>query len=126
MAAELKLVEPQQEVTLIHSREKLLSSEPLPDDFKDRALLLLREAGVEALMNYRVTKVIPAETSDGSPLSRLKLRDGSELITSHVIWAISNSIPSTSYLPVLALDPEGYVKIGPTCGLSQPLLHFGR
>jgi NADH dehydrogenase FAD-containing subunit len=119
MAAELKVVEPQQNVTLIHSREKLLSSEPLPDDFKDRTLLLLKEASVEVLMDHRVTKVTLVETSDGSPLFRLSLGDESELMTSHVIWALSKGVPSTSYLPDFALDPEGYVKIGPTYALPD-------
>ena len=50
MAAETKLVYPNTKVTLVHSREKLLSAEPLPDDFKDKTLALLRKGGVEAVM----------------------------------------------------------------------------
>lgn len=117
MAAELKMLEPQQAVTLIHSRERLLSSEPLSDEFKDRSLLVLQEAGVNVMLNHRVTKVDPVETDDGSPLFMLTMGDGSELITSHVIMAISNGLPASSYLPEIALDVEGYVKIGPTYAL---------
>ena len=61
MAAELKVVEPSQKVTLIHLRDKLLSSEPLPDEFKDRTLSVLREAGVEVMLNDRVIEIEPVE-----------------------------------------------------------------
>ena len=115
MAAELKVVEPTRKVTLIHSRDKLLSSEPLPDDFKDRTLSVLQEAGVDVILNDRVMEVAPVQTPDGAPLYKLTLKDGSKMATSHVIWAISHSLPSTSYLPAASLDAEGYVRIVPTC-----------
>ena len=114
MAAELKLVNPTQKVTLIHSRDKLLSSEPLPDDFKDRTLSVLREAGVEVILNDRVVKVTPVDSPDDTTLYDLTLKDGSKMVTSHVIWAISHSIPSTYYLPAASLDDDKYVKIVPT------------
>src|SRR6187402_845753 len=114
MAAELKLVEPSHKVTLIHSRERLLSSEPLPNDFKDRSYEVLREAGVEVILNDRVTDMTPVDSKDCSPLFRLTLKDGSYMLAGHVIWAISKSVPSTSFMPENVLDPEGYVKIGPT------------
>jgi hypothetical protein len=114
MAAELKVVESTQEVTLIHSRDKLLSSEPLPDEFKDRTLSVLQEAGVEVILNDRVVEVTPVDSPDGEPLYDLTLKDGSKMVTSHVIWAISHSIPSTTYLPATSLDAENYVKIVPT------------
>lgn len=104
MAAEVKLVHPWQKVTLIHSRDKLCSSEPLPDDFKDQCLTALHEAGVETIMGQRVMEV------DGH---RLKLADGSIVEAGVVIYAISKSVPSTSYFPKDSLDEEGYVKITP-------------
>ncbi|EOD50006.1 putative pyridine nucleotide-disulfide protein [Neofusicoccum parvum UCRNP2] len=106
MAAELKLVYPAQKVTLVHSRDKLLSSEPLPDDFKDRALAVLHEAGVETVLGRRVTAT--AETPSGFDLT---LSDGSHLATGQVINAISKSVPTSSYLPPAILDPDGYVKV---------------
>jgi thioredoxin reductase len=114
MAAELKLCQPNQKVTLIHSRDKLLSSEPLPDDFKDRSLLALQEAGVDVILGQRVISTIAVEENDSSPIYNLTLKNGKEITTGYVIEAISRSIPSTSYLPEVALDSEGYVKIGPT------------
>lgn len=121
MASELKLVEPEKSITLIHSRERLLSSEPLPDEFKDRSFLVLQETGVKVMLNRRVMKIDPGEISDGTPLFKLLLDDGSEILTSHVIKAISHSIPTTSYLPEASLDLEGYVKIGPTYATLQDL-----
>ena len=57
MAAELKLVHPSKAVRLVHSRGRLLSSEPLPDEVKDKTLELMRDAGVDVLLNSRVTEV---------------------------------------------------------------------
>lgn len=124
MAAELKVVEPSQKVTLIHSRDKVLSSEPLPDDFKDRTLSVLREAGVEVILNDRVIEIEPVQKPSGTPLYSLTLKDGTKILTSHVIKAISHSIPSTTYLPAAALDAENYVKIVPTYVVSLAHLKF--
>lgn len=107
----MKLVQPQQKVTLIHSRDKLLSSEPLPDEFKEKALEVLRESGVEVLLSKRVLSTDPVATSHGTPLFKLHLGDGSELKASLVIRAISQSLPTTSYLPKTALNEDGCVKV---------------
>ena len=113
MAAEAKLCHPHTKVTLVHSRDKLLSSEPLPDETKDMALQALREAGVEVLMSERVTGTTASIGPDGRPMQTLTLQDGKHLIASQVISAISRSVPTTSYLPKSALDSEGLVKIDP-------------
>lgn len=111
MAAEIKHVHPTQKVTLIHSRGNLLSSEPLPEEFKDRVLQVVKELGVEVILNDRVIDVQPLADSTSS---RLILMDGSRLVAGHVIWALSKSVPTTTYLPDDSLDPEGFVKIAPT------------
>lgn len=111
MAAELKLVEPSLKVTLVHSRDHLLSTEPLPDDFKDATLAVLRDSGVEVLMGKRVNNISEAE-ADGR--IALTLSDGSAIAASHVINAISRSTLTTGYLPSSVLDEEGYVVIKPT------------
>lgn len=113
MAAELKMVKPHVKVTLVHSRDKLLSSEGLPDETKDRALELLLEAGVEVLMSHRLASTNRVETTDGSSKHEIKFTNGDKIVASEVIMAISRSIPSTKYLPTSALDEEGYVKIKP-------------
>lgn len=110
MAAELKLAAPSQKVTLIHSRPKLVSSEPLPDEFKDKALEVLHESGVETILGARVTRIATEE----SGMSTLTLSDGRQIRAGHVIDAISRSSPTTGYLPSGAVDKEGYVKIDRT------------
>ncbi|KIW21630.1 hypothetical protein PV08_02210 [Exophiala spinifera] len=128
MAAEIKLVMPDQKVTLIHSRDKLCSSEPLPDEFKDRCLATLHEAGVETIMGQRVLGVETFQSEEGDAISELTLADNSTLRAGYVIHAISRSIPSTTYLPASARDNEGYVKVTPrlhlTSDMPNALNHF--
>lgn len=111
MAAELKLVEPSLNVKLIHSRERLLSSEPLPDAFKDRTASVVREGGVDLILGLRVNEITPVNKEDEKPLYNLKLSDGSEILAGHVISAISHGVPSTRFLPAGSLDKDGYVNI---------------
>jgi NADH dehydrogenase FAD-containing subunit len=110
MAAEIKVVQPSQKVTLIHSRPKLLSSEPLPEDFKDRTLQAVHEAGVETIMSQRVMD-ITSNSANGSNSFDVTLSSGLHIKAGIVISAISKSIPTTQYLPREALDKDGYVRI---------------
>lgn len=114
MAAEIKLVHPTQTVTLIHSRSRLLSNEPFPDEFKDRSLLVLKEAGVEALLGHRVKKSTPIGSHD-----ELEFNNGTKMKAGHVIWAISNGHPSTSFLPKATLNEEGFIKINNRFAILQ-------
>ncbi|CRG90994.1 hypothetical protein PISL3812_08042 [Talaromyces islandicus] len=107
IAAELKLLMPNVKVTLIHSRSKLLSSERLPDEFKDRALQLVHEAGVETILGVRVVNM----TENMPPSSEVLLSDGRRVKADLVINAVSKFHPTTTYLPSIALDDDGYVKI---------------
>ncbi|KAG9631179.1 FAD/NAD(P)-binding domain-containing protein, partial [Aureobasidium melanogenum] len=111
MASEIKAVEPWQQVTLVHSRDKLLSAEPLPDDFKERSLEVLREAGVNVILGQRVIDTTAVQTDDGSKSWRLTLSGGQQIAAGHVITAISRSTPTSTYLPSTVLDKDGYVKI---------------
>lgn len=113
MAAELKMVKPHLKVTLVHSRDKLLSSEGLPDKTKDVALQLLLEAGVEVLMSHRLTTNNKVETTDGSEKYEIEFTNGYKMFASEVIMAISGSVPTSTYLPTSALDADGLVKIKP-------------
>ncbi|KAF5022061.1 hypothetical protein F66182_5888 [Fusarium sp. NRRL 66182] len=113
MAAELKMVKPHLKVTLVHSRDKLLSSEGLPDKTKDVALELVREAEVEVLMNHRLASTKKLETTDGSNKYEIEFTNGEKMSASEVIMAISKSVPTSTYLPASAVDEEGYVKIKP-------------
>lgn len=111
MAAELKLVQPHIGVTLVHSRDKLLSAEPLPDETKDRALELVHESGVSVLMSHRLETTEKVETDDGSKCFKLGFTNGHSMLASEVIMAISKSVPSTTFLPKAAVGEDGYVKI---------------
>lgn len=112
MAAELKVVQPNTKVTLVHSRDRLLSSEPLPDECKDRALELVREAKVEVLLGKRLaeTKEIKDEKT-GKTVTEIFFTDGEKMIASVVILAVSKSTPATEFLPKEALEEEGLIKV---------------
>ncbi|KAK6226326.1 hypothetical protein QIS74_02373 [Colletotrichum tabaci] len=120
MAAELKLSEPSTKVTLVHSRDKLLSSEDLPDECKDKALELTREAGVEVLMSHRVkeTRELDTPAENGRARYEIEFTNGTKLVASQVIMAISRSVPSTDYFPAAAKDEQGFVKVHPNLVLS--------
>ncbi|XHG07529.1 hypothetical protein AWENTII_010668 [Aspergillus wentii] len=111
MAAELKILDPQQKVTLIHSRDLLMSAEPLPDDFKDRVGSVLRESGVEVVLGQRVVDTTAVDIERGRRMWNITLADGTKVTAGHVLSAISKCIPTSSYLPKDALDVEGYVHI---------------
>ena len=121
MAAELKLAQPSVAVTLVHSRDKLLSSEGLPDDCKDTALKLLLEAGVQVVLGQRASPTQLLD-QDGKPRFKVVLSNGTKIEAGAVIMAISHSIPSTTYLPGVAVDADGYAKIEPRSAHSfKPL-----
>ena len=111
MAGELKVVHPQMKVTLVHSRDKLLSSEPLPDETKNRTLELVREAGGEPLLSHRLDKTENIANEDGTQSVKLTFTNGHTMLADHVIMAISRSVPSTAFLPKESLDAAGYIKI---------------
>lgn len=121
MAAELKVVDPDNtRVTLVHSRGRLLSSEPLPDECKDRALELLREAGVEVLLGRRLAGTrelrddeLLGEEGGNEDRTEVTLEGGETLRAGLVIMAVSRATPSTEFLPRGALDAEGYVRVRP-------------
>lgn len=120
MAAELKMVAPDVQVTLAHSRDKLLSAEPLPDDVKNRALELVREAGVETLMGHRLLSSLPLKPEGGDAGYEVEFTNGHKMTASVVIEAISRSVPSTDYLPpaALAADGSGLVSVRPTMQIA--------
>ncbi|KAG5920308.1 hypothetical protein E4U42_006234 [Claviceps africana] len=118
MAAELKMVRPHMAVTLVHARDTLLSSEALSDECKDKALELLRDAGVEVLLGHRLatTKMLSgaeaAAGDDASPQYELAFTNGKTLRAGAVVMAVSNSTSTArTYLPSSALDEQGYVHI---------------
>lgn len=106
MAAELKTVSPETRVVLINSRERLLSAEPLPDEFKDQSLVMLRKGGVETMMSKRMQAV-----ASDSEMKTVTFTDGTELRVSEVINAVSAPKPTTTYLPNEVMTSEGEVEV---------------
>ena len=125
MAAELKEIDPHRKVTLIHSRDRLLSAEPLPDDFKDRVSAVLREIGIEVILGQRVIDHEAVEANGEKRTWHLTLANNTVVKASHVMSAISKCVPTSSYLPQETLDQEGYVKIHPSYD-SRPPFPFTR
>lgn len=111
MAAELKLVMPHVDVTLAHSRNKLLSSEGLSDECKDKALELLREGGVTCLMEHRLASDNVVTEEDGQVRHDIEFTNGHKMSAGVVIMAISRSVPTTTYLPEAARDHEGFIPV---------------
>jgi NADH dehydrogenase FAD-containing subunit len=123
-AAELKLIQPETAVTLVHSREHLLSAEPLPEETKAKALELLRDSGVNVLMSHRLESTKKVQTDDLSRCVELTFTNGHKMRASEVIMAISRSTPATRFLPAEVLDEEGYVKINSEYVSSSEMFLF--
>lgn len=114
IAAELKMLYEHLKVTLIHSRQRILSSEDLSDEFKDLALNLVHEAGVETILGARVKETVKKSDSDSKSTSyEVVLSDGRRVQAGFVINAISKFHATATYLPSTAVDEEGYIKIEP-------------
>ncbi|KFY34951.1 hypothetical protein V494_06326 [Pseudogymnoascus sp. VKM F-4513 (FW-928)] len=111
MSAELKLCFPDKSIKLIHSHSHVLSGEPLPDKFKDVALRLLHEQGVETILSERVVSSNPDSPTDTG--FTVQLKSGKTLRAGKVIWAISRPVPTSTYAPASALDHEGFIAVTP-------------
>lgn len=122
MSAELKLCFPDKSVILIHSHSRILNSEPLPDDFKDAALGLLHEQGVETMLGERVMSSGPDSPNDSG--FTVQLKSGKTLRAGKVIWAISRPVPTSTYLPSEVLNHEGLIAVTKQSVLST--LNFSR
>ena len=121
MATELRMLHPDKKITLIHSRDRVLSAEPLPSDFQDRVGSLLREAGVKVIFGQRVIDITAIETEGGRRIWKLELADRRNIYAGHVMNAVSKCAPTSSYLPKEALTEEGYVKIQASYAVFPPL-----
>lgn len=128
MAAELKVVWPGVRVTLVHSRDKLLSSEALPDEVKDEAIKLVREVGVELHLNKRLAGAKEVKREDGRTVTEVSFTDGDKMDASVVIKAVSRAVPSTEFLPREALDDESLIRARPSmqfpAGVPNADCHF--
>ncbi|KAJ5893858.1 hypothetical protein N7495_005549 [Penicillium taxi] len=100
-AGKIKSHYPNVKVILIHSRDQLLSNEPLPDEFKTRALELLQNEGVRVILGQRVTA---DELPDGT--SYIKFLEGNQIHAGLVLMAVSKVSPATSFVPSASLAKD--------------------
>ena len=109
MASELKLCHPDKSIKLVHSHSTILNSEPLPEEFKAKALELLIESGVEPILSERVVDYKPDSPKDKG--FTVTLKSGKTLRAGKVVWALSHQRPTSTYLPKEAVNEEGYVSV---------------
>lgn len=98
-AAEIKNYYPQIEVTLVHSRSEVLSSEPLPAEVKDRARILLEEEGVKLVLGNRAS--VSAQPNGQSIVT---LANGETITADFVIDSTRKGEPTTDILPAECLN----------------------
>ncbi|KAF4769985.1 hypothetical protein HAV15_011638 [Penicillium sp. str.  len=93
-------------IKMHHPKTRLLSNEPLPDEFKSRALELLKEEGVEVILCERPTiTALPDQTS------RIETNHAKQMNAGHVFWATSQKAPSTGFLPKSLLREDGSIMV---------------
>lgn len=113
MAGEIKRAWPEVAVTLIHRNNSLLSSEPLPEDFKVRVLDTLRQSGVQVRLNCGVMQSQQIKTHNGSLKWEVVLSNGDSLLFDERIDTISR-VTSDTYVPQRFLTDNGALKVLPT------------
>ncbi|KAH8930706.1 hypothetical protein BT69DRAFT_1314900 [Atractiella rhizophila] len=125
LSTSLKTHYPNVRVLLFHSRLSLLSNEPLPNEFKDKALTMTKEEGVEVFLGWRVgeydekKKEVRLEQKEGVGAT---LGDGLEKDeegwkfngVDMVLNTASGFGPVSAFLPREAKDEEGYIPVRAT------------
>jgi NADH dehydrogenase FAD-containing subunit len=105
-AAEIKSYYPQISVTLVHSRNEVLSSEPLPADVKDRAKLLLEEEGVDLVLGSRATV-----TEQPNGQFTVALANNQTITADFVIDSTKKGTPTTDVLPTECLNEDKEIMV---------------
>ncbi|OJJ70354.1 hypothetical protein ASPBRDRAFT_31256 [Aspergillus brasiliensis CBS 101740] len=117
-AGKIKMAYPHNSVTLVHSRDQLLSKEPLPERFKSRVLEMLREQGVKVILGERPGVIMLPDNT-----YRIELNHEAHIFADRVLWAISQGVHSTGFLPDSILNEDGTIKIDAQQRvLGEPLL----
>lgn len=112
MSAEIAVACPSKKVILVHSRPELLSSEPLPSEYKKRVQKLL-SANVELHLGKRVIRHETLSSDAGMLTERLTLLTGEVLDGGKVIFCGTKPAPNTQFLPADCVSEQGYVKVKP-------------
>lgn len=113
MAGEIKRTWPESLVTLIHSRPSLLSSEPLPAEFKETTLKILEESGVQSKLSCRVIDIRKMKADNDQPVWEVRLSNGEVLLYDEVVDTISRVRPEP-YVPSRFLTESGQLRVTST------------
>ncbi|CAI6337256.1 unnamed protein product [Periconia digitata] len=105
-AGEIKNYYPHINVTLVHSRSQVLSSEPLPSEVKDQVATILAEEGVDVVLGNRA-----AITELPSGEFEVKLADGRVLTADFVIDSTKKGEPTTEIIPPQCLNKDGEIEV---------------
>lgn len=123
-AGEIKNYYPCIDVTLVHSRARVLSSEPLPAEVKDQAKRILEEEGVHVVLGQRASV---AELPSGQ--FAITLASGDTLAADFVIDSTKKGIPTTDVLPTECLNADKEILVHPTLSFNASIpnasSHYG-
>lgn len=123
-SAEIKSYYPQIDVTLVHSRPEVLSSEPLPAEVKERARILLEEEGVDLVLGNRASVT---ELPNGQ--STVTLANGESIIADFVIDSTKKGTPTTEVLPSECLNEDKEIMVHQSLMFKDTIAnassHFG-
>ncbi|KAF2015372.1 FAD/NAD(P)-binding domain-containing protein [Aaosphaeria arxii CBS 175.79] len=123
-AGEIKNYYPEIEVTLVHSRKEVLSSEPLPSEVKEKVKDLLIEEGVKVVLGNRATIT---DLDDG--MQHVTLANG-ETLTAHLaLDTTRKGSPTTGFMPADSLDENKEMMITTEIHMKNVIpnheAHFG-
>lgn len=92
----------------MHSRDRLLSSEPLSGQFKVATKSAMDKLGVETVLNSRV---LGSQVDTANKQTSLTLSNGETLTAGKVIFCTAKPTARTDWLPSTVLDKNGYVRV---------------
>ncbi len=123
-AGEIKQYYPKIGVTLVHSRDQVLSSEPLPSELKDRVGTMLNEEGIDVVLGNRA-KI--EELSDGK--FEVTLASGEKITADFVIDSTRKGEPTTGILPEACLNKDKEILVNNSLVFKDTIpnstYHFG-
>ncbi|KAF2112777.1 hypothetical protein BDV96DRAFT_497397 [Lophiotrema nucula] len=123
-AGEISNHYPSIHVTLVHSREEVLSSEPLPSEVKAKVKDLLEEEGVHLVLGNRATITQLPDSK-----YEVTLANGDKLSADLVLDTTRKGSPTTGFLPAETLNEEQEIKVTPQLSFESSIpnkeAHFG-
>jgi thioredoxin reductase len=114
LAAKIQLEYPNNEVILIHSRDKLISAEPLPDEYKAKAFELLSITGTQIKLGQRVTGEKIVKSSNGPTRTEVTLSNGETILCDKVIYSATQKGANTLFIPKQGRDADGCILVRDT------------